>query len=228
MSRNLSSGHVVESQADVAYRSVYKLVLGGGAAENVVWFERQLGEQLGMGRTPVREALKRLQNEGLLIPVSTHGGLVAAHITNSEVEDIYRVRGALEALAAEIAARRSIAGELSRAQLVELERRANVISETARSGDLSDAGEANREFHEYISELADNTFLKEALDRLWSRISISALSNLVDDPIWISEIHEHHEQLVRSIVDGNPEVAASTASHHIQRAAEVYTAHHAG
>jgi len=177
MQAGVRGGQPVESQADVAYRAIYNLVLGSKQAEGSVWFERQLGEQLEMGRTPVREALKRLQNEGLLIPVSAHGGLIAATISNAEVGDVYRLRAVLEALAAELAAMRSAAGELSRVALDELQARADAIKERASVRDLAGVSEANHLFHEYVATLANNPFLEEALNRLWSRIVISAMSN---------------------------------------------------
>ena len=226
MRQNLRTVAQVESQADVAYRTIYKLILHTGAGDDTVWFERQLGEQLGMGRTPVREALKRLQNEGLLIPVSAHGGLVAARISSAEVESIYRVRAALEALSAELAATRSSNGDLSRAQLAELSDRAAAVKACVDVGDNDGATEANSRFHEYISVLASNPFLHEALDSLWSRISLSALSNLTGDTDWASEVDAHHGELVRRISAGDAAGAAEVARHHIHRAAEVYTKHH--
>jgi DNA-binding GntR family transcriptional regulator len=226
MSPRSAAGQGVESQADVAYRAIYGLVLRNRANNDAVWFERQLGDQLGMGRTPVREALKRLQNEGLLVPVSAHGGLAAATISAAEVGNVYRVRAVLEALAAELAATRCAEGELTRSQVTELRRRADAIKEHAAHRDLAGVSEVNHQFHEYIGVLAANPFLQDSLDRLWSRIAISALSNIVDDDAWVAEIHLHHDELVRLIIEGDASGAAAIARRHIERAREVYVAHH--
>jgi DNA-binding GntR family transcriptional regulator len=226
MSPRSAAGQGVESQADVAYRAIYRLVLRGSANNDAVWFERQLGDQLGMGRTPVREALKRLQNEGLLVPVSAHGGLAAAAISAAEVGNVYRVRAVLEALAAELAATRCAEGELSRSQLSELRRRADAIKERAADRDLAGVSEVNHQFHEYISVLAENPFLQDALDRLWSRIAISAMSNIIDDDTWVTEMHLHHDDLVRLITQGDAIGASAMARRHTERAREVYAAHH--
>ncbi|GAA1213781.1 GntR family transcriptional regulator [Pseudonocardia alaniniphila] len=226
MSPRSAVGQGVESQADIAYRAIYGLVLRNRANNDAVWFERQLGDQLGMGRTPVREALKRLQNEGLLVPVSAHGGLAAATISAAEVGNVYRVRAVLEALAAELAATRCAEGELTRSQLTELRRRADAIKDRAADRDLAGVSEVNHQFHEYIGVLAANPFLQDSLDRLWSRIAISALSNIVDDDAWVAEIHLHHDELVRLITEGDAAGAAAIARRHIERACEVYVAHH--
>jgi DNA-binding GntR family transcriptional regulator len=226
MSPRSAAGQGIESQADIAYRAIYGLVLRNRANTDAVWFERQLGDRLGMGRTPVREALKRLQNEGLLVPVSAHGGLAAATISAAEVGDVYRVRAVLEALAAELAATRCSEGELTRSQLTELRRRADAIKSRAADRDLTGVSEVNHQFHEYIGVLAANPFLQDSLDRLWSRIAISALSNIVDDDAWVAEIHLHHDELVRLITEGDAAGAAAIARRHIERACEVYVAHH--
>lgn len=226
MNRQTEANRAPQSQADVAYRKIYDLVLASKGGEEGVWFERQLGEQLGMGRTPVREALKRLQNEGLLIPVSAHGGLGAATIMANEVEDVYRVRAALEALAAEIAANRSASGEVPRSQLTLLRELSELMRERADAGDTAGQSAANHQFHRHISVLAGNAFLTEALDRLWGRIAVSALNNLIDDPKWVTETHHHHDQIVRFIIDGDPSGAAQMMTEHIERARDVYLTNH--
>lgn len=219
----------VQSQADIAYRDIYRLILASAATEGpepVVWFERQLGERLHMGRTPVREALKRLENEGLLVPASVHGGLVAATISNAEVEDLYRLRGALESLAAELAATRVADGKVSRSQLTELSDAAAEIKARAASGDTMGVSDANHRLHELIGSLSANPFLEDALSRLWYRIAVSALNNLSDDPAWLDETHSHHDELVRLIQDGDGDGAAALMDTHIRRAKETYLAHH--
>lgn len=226
MNKNRRAGLPVESQADIAYRAIYDLVLGSRGNEGAVWFERQLSDQLAMGRTPVREALKRLQNEGLLTAVSAHGGLAAATISSAEVQDVYRLRAVLEALAAELAAERSAAGELPQVALTELQRRADALRERAEAKDPIGLAEANHQFHENIMVLAANPFLEEALDRLWSRIRLSAMSNFIADDDWIEETHRHHDEVVRLIVAGDAAQASSFTRHHIDRAREVYLAHH--
>lgn len=219
----------VHSQADIAYREIYRLILASAATpehESTIWFERQLGERLQMGRTPVREALKRLENEGLLVPASVRGGLVAATISSAEVEDLYRLRRALESLAAELAATRVANGEVSKSQLVTLAEAAGVIKSRAAVGDMMGVSEANHRFHELIGALSANPFLRDALSRLWYRIAVSALDNLSDDPAWLDETHSHHDDLVSLIESGDSAGAAALMDSHIRRAMETYVAHH--
>ena len=113
----------LNSQTDIAYQQIYRLLIRSRPGDGVIWYERALSDRLAMGRTPVREALKRLQTEGLLVPASVRGGLVAARVPSEEVASIYQVRSALESVAAELAAGRAQRGELSSAQLGELAQR---------------------------------------------------------------------------------------------------------
>jgi len=221
-----NSSSPIGSQTDIAYRKLYKMLIRSRPGDRVVWYERVLGQNLQMGRTPVREALKRLQNEGLLVPSSLRGGLVAAHIPTEEVENIYQVRSALETVAAELAATRSQRGELSSAQLAELAGRAEVIKERIAVGDNNGATEANSAFHRFITQLAANPYLQKPLEQLWSRITLSALNNLVDDAQWAAAVNADHDEIVRCVSAGDAPGAATIARDHIRRAIDVYTAHH--
>ena len=215
----------LSSQTDIAYKQIYKLLIRSRPGDGAVWYERALSDQLAMGRTPVREALKRLQTEGLLVPASVRGGLVAARVPSEEVAGIYQVRAALESVAAELAAGRARRGELSSAQLGELAHRAEAVRKCIESGDSDGATEANSAFHRFIAQLAANPYLERPLGQLWSRITLSALSNLVVDPEWATTVNADHAELVRCISSGDAAAAAEIARVHIRRAADIYTAH---
>lgn len=216
----------LNSQTDIAYQQIYRLLIRSRPGDGAIWYERTLSDQLAMGRTPVREALKRLQTEGLLVPASVRGGLVAARVPSEEVASIYQVRAALESVAAELAAGRARRGELSSAQLGELAQRAEAVRECITSGDSDGATEANSAFHRYIAQLAANPYLERPLAQLWSRITLSALSNLTVDAEWATMVNADHAQIVRCISSGDAAGAAEVARVHIRRAADIYTAHH--
>lgn len=217
----------LNSQTDIAYKQIYSLLIRSRPGDGAIWYERALSDQLAMGRTPVREALKRLQTEGLLVPASVRGGLVAARVPSDAVASIYQVRAALESVAAELAAGRAHRGELSSAQMDELAHRADVVRECIASGDSDGATEANSAFHRYIAQLAANPYLERPLGQLWSRITLSALSNLVVDAEWATTVNADHAEIVRCISAGDAAGAADVARVHIRRAADIYTAHHA-
>lgn len=223
----LAEPPAVRNNAEEAYLRTRELLLSGSCPPGTQLSERHLSEELRMSRTPVREALKRLQREGLVTPGGPGAGVVVSGLAPAEVGHAYRYRAALEALAAELAASRSSDGELSPAQLAELEARAAAVEEYSGKGNERGASAANLHFHQWICVLAANPFLTEALNPLWDRIAVSSLSNLTSDPTWSHEVHQHHRQLVDAISGGDWQRAASVARRHIHRAAEIYRGTHA-
>ncbi|MEV8630036.1 GntR family transcriptional regulator [Streptosporangium sp. NPDC051023] len=213
----------VLNHAEEAYLRIRELLLSGDHPPGTQMSERQLSDELNMSRTPVREALKRLQRDGLVTAGGRGSGVVVCGLSVAEVRHAYEYRAALESLTAELAAVRSRDGELSRAQLAELDARAKKVEEHSRQGDQRRATVANLRFHQWICTLAANPFATEALTRLWDRIAISSLSNLTADAEWSHEVHRHHRDIVAAVTDGDPALAAEVARHHIRRAAVVYS-----
>ncbi|MFI0821752.1 GntR family transcriptional regulator [Streptomyces sp. NPDC021098] len=212
------------SSTDEAYLRIRERLLSGVLPPGTQLSERQLAAELSVSRTPVREALTRLERDGLVL--RGRGGVVVAGLSAAEVRHVYQCREVLEGLAAELAAARSRDGELPRVQLTELTERAQAVQASSAEGDQRGASAANLRFHQWICELAANPYLADALNRLWDRIEVSSLSNLIADPAWSEEVHGHHQELCRAITEGDPEAAAVAARHHIHRAAEVYSGSH--
>jgi DNA-binding GntR family transcriptional regulator len=216
----------VLSSAEEAYLRIREMLLSGDYPPGTPMSERQLSDELAMSRTPVREALKRLQRDGLVAAGGRGVGVVVSGLSPTQVASAYQYRAALEALVSELAAVRCGAGELSAAQMRELRNRAQAVEQHAKQGDARRASVANLRFHQWICALAANPFATDALTRLWDRIAVSSLSNLTDDPAWCDEVCAHHQELVDAIGLGDPDRAASVARLHIHRAAEVYSATH--
>jgi DNA-binding GntR family transcriptional regulator len=184
--------------------------------------ERQLSEEYTVSRTPVREALRRLQADGLVQTVGR--SLVVRTLTSKEAHDVYRTRAALEALAAELAAERSRDGHVAPVRLGDLRERAEAVDHAAHHDDAHLASLENLRFHKAVAEMGDNNFVIEALDRLWDRIAVSSLSNLTDQ-VWIEEVRRHHYGIIAALEAGDPAAAADTMREHIERAVTVYTTH---
>lgn len=217
-SRNLSA----PGAGDATYRSLRSLAVSGRFAPGDRLGEVELSEELGVSRTPVREALRRLQSDGLVEPGAR--GMVLSALPAAEVQDVYRLRAALEALAAELAAERQAAGAVAPAELSRLRRIAEEMEERTAVGDVEGMTRDNLRLHMAIVQLSANRLLQESLERLWDRISVSSLSNL-HDRAWARRVIAHHRELVRAIADGRPTAAAEVARRHVLGAAEVYAAH---
>jgi DNA-binding GntR family transcriptional regulator len=202
------------NQAEQAYRQVRELLLAGQFQPGDRLNEVDLSESLGMSRTPVREALRRLQSDGLVTP--TGRGVVVAALSTEDLRHALDLQGALETLAAELAAARQRDGQLPPAEIDALHRAAEEVEQRGAAGDVLGVWRANLSFHQRIAELSGNPLLVESLGRIWARFAVVSLHNLrrrqhlgPDHPG-----HPGHRALVAAIAAGEPETAALAAREH--------------
>lgn len=122
--------------------------------------ERDLAAEFGVSRLPVREALRMLRQEGLIEDRLPKGAVVRG-LSDKDVRDLFAVRLALEVLASRLAAQCATNDDLERLEAL-LDRAAEALAR----GSVLEAHRANNEFHDLITQIADNGFLKSALEPL--------------------------------------------------------------
>jgi DNA-binding GntR family transcriptional regulator len=170
--------------------------------------EDALGRELEMGRTPVREAIKRLALENL-VTVFPRRGTFASEINITDLAQISDVRVLLEGHAAARAAER-----LTPALREELDRLVADIDSREGGGDPGSLMRLDAEIHRFIYRCAGNIYLQETLERylnLSLRIWYLVLDRL---PHLFDRVHEHRELLI-AIRDGEPESARAIAGEHV-------------
>ncbi|MEO6082469.1 MAG: GntR family transcriptional regulator [Umezawaea sp.] len=195
------------------------IVLGAYPAGQPVT-ELELSERLGVSRTPVREALRRLESDGLVR--AARRGVTVVELDAKALRDVYLVRASLEALTAELAARRQRDGELSPAGLARLAEHADLADQATRQGDLVAGVRHNRAFHQYVATLADNPAALEVLDRIWDQITVSTRASLTA-PARPILVDDEHRRLIEAITDGDPQEAAAHARDHVLATMSVLT-----
>jgi GntR family transcriptional regulator of vanillate catabolism len=189
----------------------------------------ELAEQLKVSRTPLREALRILENDGL---VRTHDGnrtVVVAGVSAKDVQDMYQVREVVDGLAARLAAERGFTRELER----EAKRLLKEMSSTVT--DLRDPQHRTRthaRFHELILQTSGNTKL-EAFRSMVRTSSSAAYMPTIEDPSsvmlvrqgssatfqeFMEEAEREHAEIFATIKSGDPEAAEVIARKHIRRA----------
>jgi DNA-binding GntR family transcriptional regulator len=204
------------------YDQLRELIVSGELPERVS--ESAIAERLHVSRTPVREALERLHGDGL---VDARGrGVRLVSLTEHELHAVYRVRAALEALAAELAAERQRAGEIAPAALAGLTALADAADEATRAADLTGAAASNRAFHLQLAELADNVPARDALRRIWDQIVVSTKRSLVA-PARAKAVDAEHRRLLRAITAGDATAAAAEARAHVLNTLEEFDVAHA-
>ncbi|WP_176738046.1 GntR family transcriptional regulator [Micromonospora inyonensis] len=185
--------------------------------------ETALAQALGVSRTPVREALGRLQADGLVVP--TARGVVVATLSSDEIEQIYELRAVLEGLAAAQTARRQAAGLIAPAEIRGIQDAADEVEQAVSEGDAKRSARANLAFHRAFGHSPSNPFLEDALHRVWDRIAVSTVSNL-QDRAWAKTVITQHQEICQAIVNGDENAARRAAEEHIHAALQTYRAVH--
>ena len=141
-----------------------RLIMRGELTPGERLVEERLGQQLGLSRTPIREALHRLEQEGLLLK-RPRGGYEVRPLTPEEVEEAVGVRGVLEGYAGELAARRA-----QPKQIKDLERNLEQFQEALVKQDEVRLVELNTRYHELLYQAANSTLLHHMLSELQEEV----------------------------------------------------------
>jgi DNA-binding GntR family transcriptional regulator len=224
-------------QADAAYERLRGAIVEGRYAAGSRLTEVELADSLGMSRTPVREALRRLAGDGLVR--ASDRGVIVDLMDAEEAHHARTVRAALDVLTAELAARRQRDGEISPAALRAAEDAAAEAEKSIANGADVAAYEADQRLHRQIAEMAGNPVALEMLDRLTDRLAVAklarearALLHLSPDetageaagemdavrrfaiPTLNADLGEEHRRLLAAITAGQPAAAWLAAREH--------------
>jgi DNA-binding GntR family transcriptional regulator len=204
--------------AEQAYGAIRAKILDNTYAPGHQALESSLAEELGVSRTPLREALIRLQHEGLVEVVPRHGMRVLP-MSSRDMAEIYQILTALESSAAEtLAARKPSAKELE-----PLKAATRDMSEALKRDDLPGWAAADERFHSNLIELAGNRMLAQAVAAYWDRAHRARMFTLKLRPKPIRSTREH-AQIVDCIQRGDSAAAGERYRAHRQRASLELTA----
>jgi len=206
--------------ADLAYETLRDLVIGASLPGGARLTESQLAEQLGLSRTPVREAIRRLISEGLLRRAPGEG-LRVVGFSAEEIDQIFHIRLMLETYAARRAAVHATADELAAMQalLATMETCTPPQTDSAMRR-LSDA---NAEFHRRIVKAARVPRLAGVLSGVVDAALVMRTYRRYSERDLIRSL-QHHRELVEAIAARAPDWAASVMAAHLQAAASVAAA----
>jgi len=194
----------VASLADQAYHAIRGLIVSLELAPGAVIDERQLVERLAIGRTPVREALRRLAQERL-VEVYPRRGMFVSGVDVRELARLSEVREVLEPEAARLAAERATDAERRElgALLAELD---------TAGGELMDLDER---IHRAVYRAAHNDLLEATLEQYYV-LALRIWSMALDRAHDLGEAVEEHRALLEAIRSGDAERAADTMRAHVQ------------
>jgi DNA-binding GntR family transcriptional regulator len=197
---------------EAAYEAIRANVLDNRWAPGFQATEQEIADQLNMSRTPVREALMRLQQERLVEVVPRHGMRVLP-VSPVDMKEIYEVLTSLESTAAELAAARS----LGREELRGLEESSAAMDEALKRNDLDAWAKADEAFHALLLDLCGNQLLKQMVLKTWDRAHRARMVTLRLRPKPVNSTREHRA-LVKAIRQGDPATAREVQRAHRERA----------
>jgi DNA-binding GntR family transcriptional regulator len=193
-----------------AYSLIIEAIDGGIYMPGDRLVESELADRFGVSRTPVREALQRLETQSM---VKRDGrSLIVATLDHNQLAELYTVRTELEALAARLAARHATPEELRVLQSM-------VDEDLGRLGDAEALARSNRRFHHQIHLASHNRYLVQQLDIVHRNMALMARSSLAVDGRPKVALAEH-QAIVDGLKSGDGMAAEAALRAHISKAFE--------
>lgn len=197
-----------QTNAEQAYQEIKKRIIKTELAPGAVINESDLMDELGFGRTPIREALKRLQSDDLVV-VKPRRGIFVAELAITDLSQIFEVRVELEALAVRLACQR-----ISQTELKRLENLADQYAE-ADTSVKEEMIDLDGKFHALLREATHNRFLISNLEYYYNlslRIWYLALPRAAAEEIDVKA----HCDIYEAIASGNEKLAVARITKHIR------------
>ncbi|MBO5210120.1 MAG: GntR family transcriptional regulator [Lachnospiraceae bacterium] len=193
---------------DVVFNTLRKAILTGELKPGERLMEIHLANQLGVSRTPIREAIRKLELEGLVIMIPRRGAEVA-QITEKSLKDVLEVRRALDALCAELACDR-----ITEAEKQSLKKACDDFEQATISGDATIIAAADVALHDIIVEATGNKRLIQLINNLSEQMYRYRFEYIKDEQQH-NNLVEEHRMIYESIIKQDKEKAAQAAKLHI-------------
>lgn len=200
-----------KSFTDIAYEKIKELILNEDIGPGEIVSENQLAEYLNMSRTPVREAIRRLESDGILVSRKGFGTIVKM-LTLKDIEDIFEVREAMELIAAETAIKNITDQEIS-----EVKKNFINLLDRYHKGEQIEKKEftsIDGQIHDLIVKKSDNEYVKMLMERIYfnvDRYRIMSYKVSLD----LEESTNQHLDLLKYMKEGNVEIFKEHLKRHL-------------
>jgi len=193
------------------FKYIKSQIISGAYGPGETLLESKLADELGVSRTPIREAIRLLEMEGL-VETTTKKGASVLGISQQDVEDIYAIRQLVEGLAARWAAER-----LSAADLKELQKTYELMEFYAQKHEVEEIAELDNKFHQMIYEAGGSKILYLTLRNLHQYVQIARLKSLSMQnrlPLTLSE----HRAILEAFEAKDADAAEKAMTEHVRQA----------
>ena len=198
---------------DVVFNTLREAILKGDLKPGERLMELQVASKLGVSRTPIREAIRMLEQEGLAVTTPRKGAEVAK-MTLKDMEDVLEIRDALDELAVRIACQK-----ISDEQLKQLEDMKELFEKSTQTGNVKKIAEADVTFHDVIYEATGNPKLVTLLNNLREQVYRYRVEYIKDPKNYPTLIAEH-EAILESLKNRDVKNAVEAMHVHVANQAE--------
>jgi len=186
----LASEPHLPSRGEYVYNELLKAILDGHYVPGRPIREVEVAERLNVSRTPVREAFRRLQTDGILV-FTPWRGVIVAELDEQQIIELYAMRKVLEGTAAAMAAQYA-----TDQQIADIER---IIEQAEGESDVQALADLNRDFHQAIFDAANNRYLVHAMQSLRTPMALLSKTTyaVTDRPLTAQTEHRHILDAIR-------------------------------
>lgn len=209
MKNNTQSADEFMPLRDMVYKTLRKEILTGTIKPGEHLLELELSERLGVSRTPVREAIRMLELEGLVTMLPRRGARVSK-ITEKSMQDVLEVRESLDALCVELACMRITPQEKD-----ELKKACEAFERAVLTNDSRKIAEADVRFHDTLIKAAKNDRLVDLEENL-SQSMYRYRFEYINEGSGHDTLIREHRNIYESVISGNADAAAKAAKLHIE------------
>jgi len=199
------------SLRDRVFSQLQNDILNGMYEPGESLIESKLSEELGVSRTPIREAIRQLELEGLVKTIPNKGATVSG-ITNQDIEDIYTIRMLIEGLAARWAAEKITPKELK-----ELQEAVDLEEFYTNKNETDQLLKFDTRFHDIIYKACKSKPLMHTLSTFHHYVQ-KARSISMSSPERAAQVLKEHKAILQAIIDGDGEKAEKLSTEHVRNA----------
>ena len=193
---------------DVVFNTLRRAILKGELKPGERLMEITLADKLGVSRTPIREAIRKLELEGLVVMAPRKGAKVAS-ITERDLNDVLEVRKGMEVLAISLACKRITGEELEKLETIE-----QSFQKLIESGNLTELAEMDVKFHDTIYQATNNQRLVQLLNNMREQMYRYRMEYLKDIAVRRT-LAEEHKAICRALRERDEQQAEQYVSIHI-------------
>ncbi|WP_206811373.1 GntR family transcriptional regulator [Paradesulfitobacterium ferrireducens] len=197
---------------EIVFEAMREAIISGVLKPGERLMEIQLAEEMGVSRTPVREAIRKLELEGFVVMIPRKGAYVAG-VSHKDVADVFEIRAALEGLAAGLAAERVTEDEIEQMERV-------LFYKEGEERDLEMIVKSDTDFHALVYKASRNQRLVQILENLREQIQRFRATSLAV-PGRVRDALEEHRAIVEALANHDVEKAQELANSHIVTAENV-------